>query len=358
MGLTPDFITLINLYLRSSRLVDSQVQQAPALIRIDVHRLLTGDLRNFEWVPEDRCVEGRPGLQLIIDSIFNCAYPYDIDWQTHRRFLKYLSMLKPKYVGQTPEFDLLLLLTLAVVVASPLRELATSSLRSFPGDNLRLGLYNSISVYVIYSQVLTNDNEISTCRRPSVIGKHHLGRCLHIFTMATILENDKKISLNFPSRTILIFKPVLSELYKSTQLPFGLKLFNSTGDILLYISVFKTRITFKDHANRSLGNGWGKEQTVDMNYTSSVMFGDTVSIHHYVTDSKFGRYQILVNGITVCHFDKRLPGSATQISYKRDSRPGESRPGEYHWGPSYWEVGVYQIGDLLPEDRLALVPGR
>ena len=159
MGLTPDFITLIshNLYLRSSRLIDSQVQQAPALIQIDVHRLhrlLTGDLRNFEWVPEDRCVEGRPGLQLIIDSIFNCAYPYDIDWQTHRRFLKYLSLLKPKYVGQTPEFDLLLLLTLAVVVASPLRELATSSLRSFPGDNLRLGLYNSISIYVLYSQAL------------------------------------------------------------------------------------------------------------------------------------------------------------------------------------------------------------
>ena len=238
-------------------------------------------------------------------------------------------------------------------MASPLRELATSSLRSFPGDNLRLGLYNSISIYVIYSQVLTNDNEISTCRRPSVIGKHHLGRCLHIFTMATILENDKKISLNFPSRTILILKPVLSELPISTQLPFGLKLFNSTGDILLYISVFQTRITFKDHANRSLGNGWGKEQTVDMNYTSSVKFGDTVSIHHYVTDSKFGRYQILVNGITILHFHKRLPGSATQISYKDDSRWEE-----YQWGPSYWEVGVYQIGDLLPEDRLALAPGR
>ena len=359
MGLTPDFITLIshNLYLRSSRLIDSQVQQAPALIQIDVHRLhrlLTGDLRNFEWVPEDRCVEGRPGLQLIIDSIFNCAYPYDIDWQTHRRFLKYLSLLKPKYVGQTPEFDLLVLLTLAVVVASPLRELATSNLRSFPGDNLRLGLYNSTSIYVIYSQVLTNDNEISTCRRPSVIGKHHLGRCLYIFTMATILQNNMKIPLNFPSRTILILKPLLSlGLYQSTQLSFGLKLFNSTGDTLLYISVFKTRITFKDHANRSLGNGWGKEQTVDMNYTPTAMFGDTVSIHHYVTDSNFGRYQILVNGITVCHFDKRLPGSATQISYKDDSSRGE-----YSWGPSCWEVGVYQIGDLLPEDRLALVPGR
>ena len=189
-----------------------------------------------------------------------------------------------------------------------------------------------------------------------VIGKpRHLGSCLRIFTMATILKNNKNIPLEFTSQTILVLKPVTpwGEPYQDARLAFNLKLFNATGDILLYISVSTTQITFKDHANRSLGNGWGKEQTVDMNFKSSVTFGDTVSIHHYVTDSEFGRYQILVNGITVCHFDNRLPGPATQISYM-----DESYWDDRHWGPSYWNVGVYQIGDLLPEDRPALVPGR
>lgn len=190
-----------------------------------------------------------------------------------------------------------------------------------------------------------------------VIGKpRHLGNCLHIFTMATILEQNENIPLKFTSQTILVLKPVTpkGKPFRGTRLAFNLKLFNATGDILLYISVSTTRITFKDHANRSLGNGWGNEQVVDMNFKSSVPFEGTVSIHHYVTDSKFGRYQILVNGITVCHFNKRLPGSATQISYMDKST------GDYHcgWGPSYWNVGVYQIGDLLPGDRPALVPGR
>jgi hypothetical protein len=173
--------------------------------------------------------------------------------------------------------------------------------------------------------------------------------------MATILENNKKVPLKFTSGTILVLKPGASGRQPHQfDMAFALSLFNATGDILLHILVFQTRITFQDHANRSLGNGWGKEQTVDMNYNSLVGFGDTVSIHHYLTDSKFGRYQILVNGITVCHFDKRLPGPATQISYKDDTSDWE----DHRWGPSYWNVGVYQIGDLLPEDRRALVPGR
>ena len=53
------------MYSRFSRLISSQLQQAPALIRIQVHKLLARDLRKFEWVPEDRCVEGRLGLEPI-----------------------------------------------------------------------------------------------------------------------------------------------------------------------------------------------------------------------------------------------------------------------------------------------------
>jgi len=175
--------------------------------------------------------------------------------------------------------------------------------------------------------------------------------------MAKVLERGGEIPLNFTSGTVLVLKPApgreLKTGAKALDWPFGLELFNKTGDILLHISFSATRITFKDYALRSLGNGQGKEQSVDRSFNQSVTYGDTVSIHHYLTDSEFGRYQILLNGITVCHFDKRLPGPATQIGYENGSSLA-SNP----WGPSYWNVSVYQIGDLLPEDRLALVRGR
>ena len=189
-----------------------------------------------------------------------------------------------------------------------------------------------------------------------VIRRHHDGRCLHTFIMVAVLENGKKIPLNFTSGTVLVLKPGTAggraNLNASGRWPaFVLELFNATGDILLYISISPRRITFKDFAHRSLGDGWGKEQTVEMKFAHE---GGTVSIHHYMNDSKFGRYQILLNGITVCLFDKRLPGPATWISYKDDVTPRGDHGG---WGPFYWDVGVYQIGDLLPEDRLALVRG-
>jgi len=181
-----------------------------------------------------------------------------------------------------------------------------------------------------------------------------------MFTMAKVLENGGKIPLNFTSGTVLVLKPAPGERLepeaRALDLPFDLKLFNKTDDILLHISFSTTRITFKDYARRSLGDGRGKEQTVDMNFNRSVTYGDTVSIHHYVTDSEFGRYQILLNGITVYHFDKRVPGAATHLSYTRLVQVLNRL---YHyWGPDSWDVDVYQIGDLLPEDRLALVRGR
>jgi len=166
--------------------------------------------------------------------------------------------------------------------------------------------------------------------------------------MATVLEDDKNIPLNFPSGTILVLKPQgMKKPDGARDVGHDLRLFNETDDILLKISFHTRRITFKDYACRSLGDGWGKEQTVDLKGRS--MEGVKVSVHHYLTDSKFGRYQILLDGITVYHFDKRLPGPAIRISYFRMAG---------HCGPSSWDVDLYQIDDLLPEDRLALGPGR
>ena len=194
-----------------------------------------------------------------------------------------------------------------------------------------------------------------------VIGKHHLGRCLHIFTMATFLNWGRNIPLQFTSGTILVLKPTgRTPGFRpggGLDLPFDLKLFNKTGDMLLHISFSTTRMTFKDYARRSLGDGQGKQQTVDLNFNGSVTYWETVSIHHYLTDSEFERYQILLDGRTVYHFDKRLPGPATKISY--EAATGRALGGEqYRWGPPSWDIDVYQIGDLLPEDRLALVRGR
>jgi hypothetical protein len=202
-----------------------------------------------------------------------------------------------------------------------------------------------------------------------VIGKHHLGRCLHILTMATLLRENSAIPLNFTSGTILVLKPSSEQNGGHiVELPFDLKLFNATDDILLHISFSTTGITFKDCAIRSLGDGRGKEQYVYRNFNRSVTYGETVSVHHYLTDSEFGRYQILLNGVTVYHFDKRLPGPATQISYTYGSGSGSPMEvvymsmfrdqglhfGDLCWAPSYWNFSVYQIGDLLPEDQLAL----
>ena len=168
--------------------------------------------------------------------------------------------------------------------------------------------------------------------------------------MATILKNNGNISLNFTLGTILVLKPAPEDKSRAIyDLPFNLRLLNATGDTLLHMSISRTKATFQDYARRSLGDGRGKAKTVAVN----LKYGDTVSIHHYLTDSEFGRYQILANGTTISHFDKRLPGSATQIVYTDALHLRNN-----YWGPSYWHVGVYQIDDLLPEDRLALVPGR
>ena len=95
-----------------------------------------------------------------------------------------------------------------------------------------------------------------TCPRAAVthlvIAKHHLGRCLHIFTMATVLKSGKKIPLNFPSGTILVLRPTpISTSFG----PFNLKLFNENGDILLQIWFSTGCITFNDRARRSIGDG-------------------------------------------------------------------------------------------------------
>ena len=129
------------------------------------------------------------------------------------------------------------------------------------------------------------------------------------------------------------------------QWPTNTSLINGNGDILLHISFSTGLVTFCDHAHRSLEESWGEDHIVCIK--GQLRYWVTVSVHHYLTDSKFRRYQILLNGITIYHFDKRFAGPARYISYMR----GTNR------GPPSWVVYSYQMDDLLPEERLALVPG-
>jgi hypothetical protein len=191
---------------------------------------------------------------------------------------------------------------------------------------------------------------MSTCRRLA-IEMHHLGCCLHIFNMATVLGRDKKIPLNFTSGTILTLEPTSAPSLALAIYKFALSLYNEKADCLLQLWCSTERIVVRDRALRSLGDGWGKPQIVDMTQVDlkgRSVLEVTVSIHHYLTDSEFGGYQILFNGITIAHFEKRFSGPATEIDY------WISTPG----GPPSWLVDVYQIDDLLPEERLALGPGR
>jgi len=66
---------------------------------------------------------------------------------------------------------------------------------------------------------------LQLCFPHLVIGKHHLGLCLHIFTMAAILTAGKELLLNFTSGTILTLKPIpLAKALASFR--FALSLYN------------------------------------------------------------------------------------------------------------------------------------
>ena len=115
--------------------------------------------------------------------------------------------------------------------------------------------------------------------------------------MATVLVKNRKIPLNFTSGTILVLKPT-PVAKPPASYNFALSLYDGKGDTLLQLWVCTNHILVRDHAYKSLGDGWGEPQTVDMTQVDlkgRSVLEVTVSIHHYLTVSEFGRYQILFN---------------------------------------------------------------
>lgn len=133
----------------------------------------------------------------------------------------------------------------------------------------------------------------------------HLERCLHIFAMATVLQKNAWMPLNFTSGTILVLKPVNPPKRFMFWETLELNLYNEQRDILLQIRISPNQVTFNDYSHRSLRDGLGTSQTVYMK--DQLLDRVPVLIYHYLTDSEFGRYQILLNGITVYHFEQRFP---------------------------------------------------
>ena len=179
--------------------------------------------------------------------------------------------------------------------------------------------------------------------------------------MATTLNKGPGgAPLDFTLGSVLVLKSTSFPLPRSrftgvNRKKIQLDLYNENGDILLSIT-FDTGMSGKHHeiwcndrAHISLGDGWGKAQKVDTSYVDFEGWkesGVAISVYHYSTDSKFGRYQILLGDATVCNFDKGFPGPAMQLSYT----------GNVSLGPDSWTFSVCQVSDLHPLERQFLTP--
>jgi hypothetical protein len=137
-----------------------------------------------------------------------------------------------------------------------------------------------------------------------------------------LLKGETIEDLDFTEGMVLVLKsnkfnltPVIEGVLLS-RIP----LYNSMGDILLEIVFRKGRnmIFVNDRASKAIGKGWGKPKIVDLGPGDVDKWwrsGITISVHHRSTASGFGRYQILFGLTTICYFDKRFPGGATQVKY-------------------------------------------
>ena len=178
--------------------------------------------------------------------------------------------------------------------------------------------------------------------------------------MTQVLPKKAERQLDFAEGMVLSFKSQKFDLaalpdrsYPDlTQGSSIISLLNENDDTLLMI-IFRraqNKIFLFDHASKCIGDGFGIERSVDLNPMDVTRWGEsgvTISVHHYSTGSGFGRYQILFNLTTICHFDKIFAGRATRV---RRSCSGTSLDDEL----SFYS---YKISALRPEERQAILSG-
>ena len=131
---------------------------------------------------------------------------------------------------------------------------------------------------------------------------------------------------------------------------------NEPGDILLRLTLRTgtKKIFFNDRASKSLGDGWGKEQSASVESVHGDP-GVTITVHSRSTSSGSNQYQILFGLTTVGHFDSRISGPWTSIRYTNKNmwcaRNSLDFQVTFAVLSSSLKVCLYKISDLLPEER-------
>lgn len=134
-----------------------------------------------------------------------------------------------------------------------------------------------------------------------------------------------------------------------------LDLYNRHNDIVLRITIRRgqNKVFFNDRADKSLSDGWGQEQSLDLNLADVDRWkrsGVKISIQDRSTPSE-KQFQVFFDLTAVYSFKKRFPGSATKLVYSSTAkfyRPQLSTP---------LEVFFYEPNDLPLVERQAVESG-
>ena len=174
---------------------------------------------------------------------------------------------------------------------------------------------------------------------------------LHISIMTTrnLHKGGDRVPLRLSSGSVVTFKSTIFNLTeRSAAQSSYLNLYNKKGDIILQITfrAGQKKIYCDDYS--SFRNGWGKEQSANLDVDRLQHQEARILVYSFLTDSRINRYQILVNGTTVCYFDSRFQQPVTHMSYSQLSAatpPILSNP---------LEVVCCAMSDLSPEEQRAI----
>lgn len=147
---------------------------------------------------------------------------------------------------------------------------------------------------------------------------------LYTFKMAINLHISRKLSLKSQLSTgmIIVLKSTqfnLEDLQDGMVHATHLDLYNRHNDIVLRITIRRgqKKVFFNDRADKSLSNGWGQEQSLDLSLADVDRWkhsGVTISVQDRSTPSE-KRFQVFFDLTTVYSFNKRFPGSPTKLVY-------------------------------------------
>jgi hypothetical protein len=162
-------------------------------------------------------------------------------------------------------------------------------------------------------------------------------------------KGGKPVQVSFLQGYVVTFKSTLLDLSVPGIRESFLGLYNNIDDIIL-------RITLRGGQNKIFCDdfvwkrGWGQERSFDLDVVRFRDGENTISVYSSLTDSKFARYQILVNLTTVGYFDSSVRGPVECLRYSESVRSDIlSNP---------LRVVCCAISDLQPEERRAIQSGR